>query len=116
MLRKIPLGQIVGIPIRVFEAGYSKDQELEADREGTALAVSAGYSPRGAARPQPPLDEAARLAQQSLEQYFMSHPPASERINQINHLIGANRWDEEKPLRMPPVPAEAESNSARMPE
>jgi beta-barrel assembly-enhancing protease len=43
-LRKIPLGGLVALPIDVFEAGYSKDQELEADREGTRLAVQAGYS------------------------------------------------------------------------
>ncbi len=49
-LRKIPLGGLVAIPIAVFEAGYSKDQELEADREGTRLAVQAGYSPEGAVR------------------------------------------------------------------
>ena len=43
-LRKIPLGGLVALPVEVFEAGYSKDQELEADREGTRLAVEAGYS------------------------------------------------------------------------
>jgi beta-barrel assembly-enhancing protease len=136
MLRRIPLGQIVGIPVEVFEAGYSKDQELQADREGTALAASAGYSPRGAVRmfeqfekleqryrpkeapAQTPLDEAARLAQQSLEQYFMSHPPASERIDQINRLIRASGWEqrtEEKPLRLPSGP-KAESHSSPTPD
>ena len=49
-LRKIPLGGLVALPIEVFEAGYSKDQELEADREGTRLAVQAGYSASGAIR------------------------------------------------------------------
>ena len=49
-LRRIPLGGLVAIPVFVFEAGYSKDQELEADREGTRLAVEAGYSPNGAIR------------------------------------------------------------------
>ena len=46
-LRKVPLGVLVAIPVEVFEAGYSKDEELEADREGTRLAVAAGYSPLG---------------------------------------------------------------------
>ena len=49
-LRKIPLGGLVALPIELFEAGYSKDQELEADREGTRLAVQAGYSANGAIR------------------------------------------------------------------
>jgi predicted Zn-dependent protease len=47
-LRKIPLGELVALPVEIFEAGYSKDQELEADREGTRLSVQAGYSPNGA--------------------------------------------------------------------
>jgi len=31
-----------------MEAGYNKDEELEADREGMRLAVLSGYSPYGA--------------------------------------------------------------------
>src|SRR5262250_2301396 len=34
-LRRIPLGGLIGLPIEIFQVGYSKDQELEADREGT---------------------------------------------------------------------------------
>ena len=49
-LQKVPLGALVAIPVEVFEAGYSKTQELEADREGTRLAVKARYSPLGAVR------------------------------------------------------------------
>jgi len=40
-----PLGHLLGLPVAIFEAGYSKDQELRADRNGTVLAVKAGYSP-----------------------------------------------------------------------
>ena len=42
-----PLGDLLGLPVEIFIAGYSKDQEIEADRNGTALAVEAGYSPLG---------------------------------------------------------------------
>jgi beta-barrel assembly-enhancing protease len=47
-LRKVPLAELVALPIAIFQAGYSKDQELEADREGTQLSVGAGYSASGA--------------------------------------------------------------------
>ena len=52
-VHKLPLGALVVIPVAVFEEGYSKTQELEADREGTRLAVKAGLFPsrRGAAVP-----------------------------------------------------------------
>ena len=46
-MHRIPLGELLAVPMEVFEAGYSKDQEMEADREGTRLAVEAGYSPMG---------------------------------------------------------------------
>ncbi len=42
------VGAIVQIPLQVWEAGYNKDEELEADREGMRLAVLGGYSPYGA--------------------------------------------------------------------
>jgi len=107
-LRKIPLGGLLAIPIEVFEAGYSKTQELEADREGTQLAVAAGYSPSGAirmfetfdrlyresrSRPRNPEQELTEMARQTLEGYFRSHPLPSERIAQIQKLIAEQKWD-----------------------
>jgi predicted Zn-dependent protease len=106
-LRKIPLGGLVALPIEVFEAGYSKDQELEADREGTRLAVEAGYSASGAirmfetfgrlyeeyqTRAKTPQEELSRVAQQTLEGYFRSHPLPSERIAQVRTLIASEGW------------------------
>jgi Zn-dependent protease with chaperone function/Tfp pilus assembly protein PilF len=106
-LRRIPLGGLVAIPIEVFEAGYSKDQELEADREGTRLAVQTGYSANGAIRmfetfarlqkeyqatAKTPQEEVSQVAQQALEGYFRSHPLPSERIAQIQRMIATEGW------------------------
>jgi predicted Zn-dependent protease len=110
-LRHIPLGGLVAIPIEVFEAGYSKDQELEADREGTRLAVEAGYSPTGAIRmfeafdrlyqkyrlgdherAKTPQEELSQVAMQTLEGYFRSHPLPAERIAQIQKMIATKGW------------------------
>ncbi len=106
-LRKIPLGALLVIPAAVFEAGYSKDQELEADREGTRLAVWASYSPLGALRmfetfdrlnqecvqrSRSPQEELSSLAIQTIEGYFRSHPPTSERVEQIRKLIADEHW------------------------
>ena len=106
-LRKIPLGELLAIPATVFEAGYSKDQELEADREGTRLAVWAGYSPLGAIRTfetferldqeyvrraRSPQEELSMLAAQTIGGYFRSHPPTSERVEQIRKLIADEHW------------------------
>ena len=106
-LRKIPLGGLFEIPIEVFEAGYSKDQELQADRDGTKLAVKAGYSANGAmrmfetlarlfresqSRAKTPQQELSRVAEQTLEGYFRSHPLPSERIAQVQKLIADEGW------------------------
>ena len=108
-LRHIPLGELVAIPVMVFEAGYSKDQELEADREGTRLAVEAGYSAGGAVRlfeafdrlygqymgserVRSPQEELSQVAQQTLQGYFRSHPLPRERTAQIEKLMAEERW------------------------
>jgi len=110
-LRRVPLGGLVAIPIFVFEAGYSKDQELEADREGTRLAVETGYSANGAirmfeafdrlyqqyrqreqARAKTPQDEVSQVALETLEGYFRSHPLPSERIAQVQKMIASEGW------------------------
>lgn len=113
---------MLGLPMQIFIAGYSKDQESQADRDGTALAVKAGYSPQGIlhlmqafkklegqpdAKPDTPVEEAAGLTLGSLSGYFQSHPPAGERYKQIESLIRTNRWPSPPlvPLRsLPPVP------------
>lgn len=39
---------VTSIPIVLFHAGYSKNQEIDADRIGLQYAVAEGYSPWGA--------------------------------------------------------------------
>ncbi len=117
-LRKVPLGELAELPIEIFMAGYSKDQEMEADREGTRLAVWGGYSPLGALRlfetydrlyreyverAGSPQEELSQVAIDVLAGYFRSHPPASERIAQIKSLITDEGWGNltrERPLEI----------------
>jgi beta-barrel assembly-enhancing protease len=108
------VGAIVHIPLQVWEAGYNKDEELEADREGMRLAVLSGYSPYGAVdmferfrklhnefviRAQSPDDELSQLAIQSLQGYFRSHPLPSERLAQAHTLIAEEGWQDRKQQR-----------------
>jgi predicted Zn-dependent protease len=89
------------LPIELFQAGYTKEQELEADREGIRLASKAGYSATAAAElfaemekryhehqigAKSPEGEMSRVAFATLTEYFRSHPPARERIAQIEHV------------------------------
>jgi beta-barrel assembly-enhancing protease len=106
-LRKVPLGELVGLPIEVFEAGYSKEQELEADREGTRLAVEASYSANGAvrmfetfdrlhqetqAKAKTPQQELSQVALETIAGYFRSHPPTAERIAEVEKMIASEGW------------------------
>ncbi len=112
------LGELLQLPFSLWEAGYQKDEELEADREGIFLAVEAGYSPYGAVqalnrltklgdeyvtRAQAPEDELSDLAIQSLQGYFRSHPLPSERLAQANQIIAQQHWEsrkEQKPFHV----------------
>jgi predicted Zn-dependent protease len=105
------VGALVQIPLAVWEAGYNKDEELEADREGMRLAVLGGYSPYGAVslfekfkklhgeyiiHAESPEEELSELAVQSLEGYFRSHPQPSERLAQANSMIAQEGWQDRK--------------------
>ena len=101
-------GALLQIPITLFEAGYTKEQELEADSEGARIAVMAGYSPLGSIRmfeafdrayreaverkARSPQQELANVALQTIEGYFRSHPPSSERAARIRDLMQAEGW------------------------
>jgi len=108
-LRQLHLGELpalAAIPYAVFAAGYSKEQELAADKNGTELAVYAGYSPNGALRmfqtfekfepeyrkANSPGEELSGIAAESLQEYFRTHPRSIERIVQIQQLIAIQRW------------------------
>jgi beta-barrel assembly-enhancing protease len=128
-LRKLKLGVIgalVQIPLSVWEAGYNKDEELEADREGMRVAVLGGYSPYGALtlferfaklhkeyiiHAQSPEEELSELAIQSLEGYFRSHPQPSERLAQANALIAQEGWEDRKVQK--PFRVEYETHNGR---
>ncbi len=101
-LRKIPLGSLLEIPVAAFQAGYSKEQELEADREGVLVAAKGGYSANGAIEvfetfdrlsrsiehaPGSPQQEMAKVAADLLTGYFRSHPLPAERIAQVKGMI-----------------------------
>ena len=120
-LRKLPLGGfelLARIPVQVWQLGYHKDEEFEADRAGTQLAVDRGYSPYGtvillehlqrlhreyvihASTPERELEE---FTLQGLTGYFRTHPLTSERLEATNRLIQSEGWRDrkaQKPFRM----------------
>ena len=105
------LGDVVKLPLELWQTGYHKDEELEADREGMFLAVRAGYSPYGQLElfqrlaklnseyiihAETPEEELSALAIESLSGYFRSHPRTSERIAQAEQIIAEQHWEDKK--------------------
>jgi len=108
------VGAVLQLPLDLWQAGYHKDEEMEADREGMFLAVESGYSPYGAVRTfehfaklrdeyvihaRSPEEEISELALQSLQGYFRSHPLPSERLEQAQRLIAQQKWEGKKEER-----------------
>ncbi|HEY3704534.1 MAG TPA: M48 family metallopeptidase [Terracidiphilus sp.] len=116
-LRKVDFGalsELAQLPITLWQTGYSKDEEAEADREGLRLACVAGYSPRGAldllnrlvklrqdfvVQSKTPTGELSRLAVEGLEGYFRSHPLPSERLTQAQAVIAEDHLPLDRTLR-----------------
>ncbi len=85
--RRVPAaGRVVR---EMLGKGYSRDQELDADREAVRLLQAAGFHPDGAVRA---LERLARHApdQAGLAEYFSTHPPLHERIRALRKTSGAN--------------------------
>ena len=108
------LADLAEFPISLWQTGYSKDEEFEADREGLRISVAAGYSARGAIdqlqrwtklrdeygiHAETPTDELSELAIQGLAGYFRTHPEPSERLAQVQAVIASDHLDTNKPLK-----------------
>jgi predicted Zn-dependent protease len=108
------VGQLASIPMSLWQAGYSKDEEFEADREGLRIAAAAGYSLQGAVNllerwtklhreyvihAETPTDELSQLAIEGLTGYFRSHPLPTERLAQANEVIAQDHLATDKPLK-----------------
>jgi predicted Zn-dependent protease len=127
-LRDLPLSELLQLPVELFQAGYGKEQELEADRDGTHLAVMAGYSPQGALRmfeaferldrqyvqkAESPDEELSQVTIESIIGYFRSHPLPQERARQVRQMITSQKWPEpkERSLKISVAPLKPEAAS-----
>jgi predicted Zn-dependent protease len=115
--RKIGLGEVyqLGKPaVEIFEAGYTKVEELEADRVGLGFAVAAGYSaaggvnlmkrfeklePENAKRANSPVGEFAQVPFDALQEYFRSHPSPAERLAALEVEITSRGYDQSQSIR-----------------
>lgn len=72
----------------MYLMGYSRENELEADRVGLRYTISAGYEPQAALRFFTRLRELEK--QEGLDKwksFFTSHPPTEDRIKLANRML-----------------------------
>ena len=104
---------IAQIPMGLWQVGYSKEQEFEADREGLRIGVAAGYSPQGAVNmmerwsklhreyvihAETPTGELSQLAVDGLDGYLRTHPLPSGRLAQVNAIIAQDHMVVSQPV------------------
>jgi len=102
-----PIGQVVASPFlagnELLQADYSRGNEKEADKEGTALAAKAGYQSLQLANILKRLSlEAEMLTGESEEKsYFASHPFTPDRVKDITKHSTKNIQAPASPILKP---------------
>ncbi len=82
-------GDLINIALNVALSKYSREQESQADRLGIDYAVEAGYQPEGGVTVMKILKWMEGREPGALEKWFLSHPPADERIADIRSGLRA---------------------------
>jgi predicted Zn-dependent protease len=86
---------LIDLALQVGLSKYSRDQERQADQLGVAYAASSGYRPEEAVKVMEILKWMEGKEPAALEKWFLSHPPAGERIDDITGQV--HRIEAEKP-------------------
>lgn len=100
------VGRMMDLARMLVAIGYSQYQELEADAEGSRVAIEAGYDPDAAetvfnrlakqfgetARPPAttPAGEVERSMEEALRDYFRTHPRTPERVAKMHALTSSH--------------------------
>ena len=122
------VGQLAGLPMSLWQAGYAKEEEFEADREGLRIAVATGYSAQGAVNllerwvklnneyvihAETPADELSQLEVEGLTaDISVPIPCRPERLAQAQQVIAQNHFAVDRPLKPFHIEYEVTSGSS----
>jgi len=98
----------VNVMYTLYDRGYSRDQEYEADSYGVTLARAAGFNNEGA------ISALAKLGlkrAKGVDKYFATHPDTPDRINRVAQLAGIAKERVEQIVQE--VQAHANANARR---
>ncbi len=83
-------GKMSDFSISLLSKGLSREDELEADKQGTWLASRVGYDPEGLKRSIKTLEEKEKTGL-LLARFNKTHPPAAERLKVIEKALKENK-------------------------
>jgi beta-barrel assembly-enhancing protease len=85
-----PAGQLASVLAIGYLAGYSRDQEREADRMSLDMLAEAGYPPREASKIWSDIiDEREAADEDDPNPFFASHPSSEERFQTLSDLAAS---------------------------
>jgi len=79
--------------LKVQEAGWSREQELEADQYGTIYMAHAGYNPQAVIDLLKRMDAHSKEPRSKLGRLLATHPPFAERIATVERTIQQNKLE-----------------------
>lgn len=82
-------GQLINMGAALAFNKFSRDDEREADHFGLNYMIRAGYNPTAALSSMAQIQRFERRAPTTMESWFLTHPPTSERLENINKEIDA---------------------------
>ncbi len=94
-------GQLINLGAAMAFNKFSRDDEREADHFGTKYMLKAGYNPKASVDLMKQLKKLHEREPSSLEVWFMTHPPTSERIENLNYEINEIRQNQPEALNRP---------------
>lgn len=82
-------GQLINMGAGLAFNKFSRDDEREADHFGLIYMIRAGYNPKAALSSIEQMKRLEKRAPTTMESWFQTHPPTSERFENINREINA---------------------------
>lgn len=94
-------GSLLNVGAALAFNKFSRDDEREADHYGTRYTARAGYNPKASIDVMKQIKGLQTREPTSLETWFMTHPPTSERLANLNQEIKALRQEQPEVLKRP---------------
>jgi len=94
-------GDLVNIGAVLALNKFSRDAEREADHYGTIYMTKAGYNPKSSFEVMQQIQKIQLREPTTVESWFMTHPPTSERLANLNEEIKLIQQNQPEALKRP---------------